>query len=583
MNRKQILAAQAAQKEESEEEREEKKSQEKQGVWTSNSDLFMAIAVVFLIMFVFAMIAAQIQKAEVVNENIKKEKFQEGKIPEQQIAQEKKDKIDLVASITNINDQQKIIKKDLKFMAKLSETLQDKKKLFLGLQAKHSKRNKELKTASVKIDQQKVRIAHLEEDLTEKSKKLKISQKKMATQSTTIEKEDSQIKKLTTEGRDKDNAIKSLSNNKRKIERKMAKQAALIKAYKAKLEKDNQKIAKLNQRIEENNTKIQNKQSLTGEIEENIGRFENSLAESTGKGKSLSSQLSDQKGRYNKLMGKLDQTSKQLGSASNEVGKFKDQGDQLQEGIKGQEIKNIALQKKAKKSTNKLEKISLELEKAKQQLDNREQSIAALNEELKKIQNNDKILANRIGKDMQDAGIELFVDPQSGMLILRLDNSFLFKRNSSELTEMAKSKVKEILPKYANSLFSDRKTRARISTVSITGYASPRFKGKYVDPFVFESESYNYNLELSYRRAQEVASYIFGNEIGDFPHKQTLRTKAQVSGKGYMSPIKAESENSVEDKAKCGEYNCSKSRRVEISFLLKPSQGKAKPNQLIGH
>ena len=57
--------------------------------------------------------------------------------------------------------------------------------------------------------------------------------------------------------------------------------------------------------------------------------------------------------------------------------------------------------------------------------------------------------------------------------------------------------------------------------------------------------------------------------------------KAQVAGKSHMLPIKSVKVKSEKERKLCGEYDCSKSRRVEISFLLKPTKGKE--SQLIGH
>ena len=97
-----------------------------------------------------------------------------------------------------------------------------------------------------------------------------------------------------------------------------------------------------------------------------------------------------------------------------------------------------------------------------------------------------------------------------------MDESFYFTNDSAELKKVAKDKLAKIIPVYADTLLSDPQIANRIDKIAITGYASPRYKGKPMDPLVYNEEAYNYNLLLSMDRARTITEYVFGNEIPSY-------------------------------------------------------------------
>ena len=150
---------------------------------------------------------------------------------------------------------------------------------------------------------------------------------------------------------------------------------------------------------------------------------------------------------------------------------------------------------------------------------------------------------------------------------LRLDGAFLFKRNQSVLTNVAKSTLRKIIPIYTSEIFKSKKIRNNIDQVNIIGHASPRYKRKFTDPLGKNTVAYNYNLDLSTARAKEIVKFIFSKQFGGFKYKNVLREKISVMGKSFSEPIKL-NPGSKKDPT-CGVYNCKLSRRVEIKFTMK--------------
>ena len=189
-------------------------------------------------------------------------------------------------------------------------------------------------------------------------------------------------------------------------------------------------------------------------------------------------------------------------------------------------------------------------------------------------------IAKRVANRIQSEGIEIEIDEKTGTITLKMDEAFYFKNASYELAQSAKEKMATLIPAYAAALFEDQNVVDRISSVSITGFASPTFRRAFVDPQENDTEAYRYNMELSMKRSQQIAEFIFGGEIGSYPHKSTLKRLTRVSGMGYMKPILADDQS---QDSGCGIYDCTKSRRVEINFHLNDTFKTVSPLSNIGH
>ncbi len=187
-------------------------------------------------------------------------------------------------------------------------------------------------------------------------------------------------------------------------------------------------------------------------------------------------------------------------------------------------------------------------------------TVASLDGELRQV------IATNLVQGLEDTGVTASVNPTSGTLTFSMD-ALQFPNGSAQLSEAAKRYLRNLIPTYAKSLFGDSIRAGRIAEIRITGHASPRFGLSYVDPKAANQTAKDYNLDLSRRRSQAIADFLFGKEIGTYPHKAEMRIYTRSEGLGHNRPVRAPA--GVVSPEPCGPYDCAKSRRVEISFQLK--------------
>ena len=172
-------------------------------------------------------------------------------------------------------------------------------------------------------------------------------------------------------------------------------------------------------------------------------------------------------------------------------------------------------------------------------------------------------IAGKIIQELNEHGIAGQINPNTGAFTLNIGESFYFRQGSYRLSKDAKKALQHVIKVYGKVLLSDH-FRDKITSFKITGHASPEYGNKLVD-FIHGEAAYRHNLKLSTQRANQVAQYLFSNEVGDFPHRNLLRAMTQTIGRGHMEPIPLELNS---EEGRCGPFDCDLSRRVEIEFEL---------------
>ncbi len=184
-----------------------------------------------------------------------------------------------------------------------------------------------------------------------------------------------------------------------------------------------------------------------------------------------------------------------------------------------------------------------------------------------------KKLVNNIKNNFKKSGISADVDEKTGDVFLSFGDDY-FESGRADLKDSMQRRLEKFIPQYSKSLFDDPNTAQNIASVEIIGFASSTYKGKYVNPASLrpeDKEAIDYNLKLSFDRANSIFKHIFDPRKLQYPHQKNLLPLVKVVGRGYLPEGKAASEvpSGVSEKDFCKKFNCAKAQKVIIKFNLK--------------
>lgn len=201
---------------------------------------------------------------------------------------------------------------------------------------------------------------------------------------------------------------------------------------------------------------------------------------------------------------------------------------------------------------------------------------AGLGQELgraKEVAEAKRKLVASIKDNFRKAGIKADVDEKTGDVYLSFGEDY-FEAGKADLKESMQRRLEKFIPQYSNSLFSDPKTAENIANVEIIGFASSTYKGRYVNPMSLkpeDKEAVDYNLKLSFNRANSIFKHIFDPNKLQYPHQRDLLPLVKVVGRGYLPDGRAPAEvpSGMPEKVFCQKFNCAKAQKVIIKFNLK--------------
>lgn len=231
------------------------------------------------------------------------------------------------------------------------------------------------------------------------------------------------------------------------------------------------------------------------------------------------------------------------------------------ERLKKLEEENIALKIEIKDKNKKLEeltktlkeyeelikKLRLELAQQKKMIDILEKKEATIEELHARI--NEKLI--EAFKDDKDIKIDTINQE------LVLDDSVLFGVNEWQLKDVGREKLQKILPKFFATFVDDETVINFLEQLTIEGHTDDSGSR---DP----QRNYLYNLDLSQKRAYEVARFIYSDShlvetLGEDRLKK-LKIYLSSNGKSNANLIYKDSKKKVVDR--------NKSRRVTIKYRL---------------
>lgn len=264
---------------------------------------------------------------------------------------------------------------------------------------------------------------------------------------------------------------------------------------------------------------------------------------------------------------------KQMASLKAEFKKKKQQQrKKFEDRVKKQKLSAKAREKALQQFNAQIKKQQASLKAQLSALDSKVKDSESELRKAKASLNARKKLANRIKANFKKAGIDAQVDPKTGDVMLTFGNEY-FDSGRSRLKPNMKKMLKKFVPTYSKSLFEDEKVAKKLSYVEIVGFASPTYKGKFVDPNSLDpkhQEAVKYNLDLSYKRASSIFDYIFNRKTMNYKNQKRLRRLVKVTGQGFLSENAKERSiaSKMSTRQYCKKYDCKKAQRVIIKFDL---------------
>ena len=254
---------------------------------------------------------------------------------------------------------------------------------------------------------------------------------------------------------------------------------------------------------------------------------------------------------------KVAQASEQLESANKTIQEQSQQKDELSKELENVQDKIVktkqVFENKVKDLSSKVNKVSEDLKKAQAKLNAR------------------KKLAKQIQKNFAKAGVKATVDGKTGDVILAFGSNY-FDTGRSKLKPGMQTTLNKFVPIYATSLFQDPNIAKKIKSVDVVGFASPTYRGKYVNPNSLDpkdKKAINYNLDLSYKRAKSIFEHMFDTNKLKFSKQKDLLPLVKVSAKSFFTGNKGRMPASDMSRREfCKQYDCKKEQRVIIKFDL---------------
>ncbi len=162
-------------------------------------------------------------------------------------------------------------------------------------------------------------------------------------------------------------------------------------------------------------------------------------------------------------------------------------------------------------------------------------------------------VAKDLAKTLKEKNIDAQIDLTTGNV--KLSDVQLFELGSWELSDAGKQFLNKFIPIYLNAVFENDKISDKVENIVIQGHTdSQLFAGGGDKNIQFVK-----NMELSTKRANEVAKYIFYTPYNK-SYSNKLHKMLLVEGKSFSEPVLV---NGKEDYAK--------SRRVELELNIKSS------------
>ncbi len=488
--------------------------------WTSYSDLFLGLSTIFLLLYVVSSLRTGTDaiKSQLDNEKLSM-KVQELENQLKMYESVKNDYLSNNATKTEQDEYQELMDK----LTLLQEEAKDEKQRLVQQALENETKEKALNKY-----QQMVRNV--------------LNANKVA--KTKIMARDGLIKEQDTTIETKDTEIGQLQKNIQEKQQQIAQNEHTI----AQAEKElDERMNKLKEYLKEKRVTKAYYDKRAAFIKAESDRKIQKLAEATSQ---IESQLKENTHALTAAQSRIGQLGNQLGQAQAQLGQTQNQLGQVK-GQLGQTLNQLG------ETKNQLNATSGQLAQARQELEAR------------------KSIAGEIQKGFAKAGIKADINPESGDVILDFGQNY-FDSDSDRLKAEMKKVLEKAMPIYSKSLFGNPKVASKISAVEVIGFASPTYQGRYIDPRSADpadKQAIKYNMDLSYRRANSIFSYLLDQRSASgFEHQKELVSLMKVSGRSFLEVMNVSDRNVASANEFCQQNDCKKAQRVIVRFSMDKSK-----------
>lgn len=539
-------------------------------MWTSYSDLFLGLSIIFLLLYVSASLRQGTDgiKQNLENKRISKENedlkqqikayetLKQNYLNQQASADEKENYSELMDKLSLLQDEAKEEKSKLEQQAdanaKKAQALNKYQQMIRNIVNSNLIAKGRIKNRDVMIEDQ-------DETITDQKTEINTLEKTVAQKQAEIRQNEAQLTKTNQQlaGRMQQlrDAYKAQRISKAKFEQQQAqaKQDAenRIDELRAKANQTRSELARASQELQVTSQRLADATGAVNKLGQEKNRLEGELASAAARHQS---DIDGLKGQFEA------QKAADRGAFEAALAKEKLTGAQ-------RAAKEAAFAADAKRKAGELAGQLADMDK---KFRDSQGALAKAQENLNARKNLAKGIKDRFGA----AGVKAEVDEGTGDVLLSFGDEY-FDTGASNLKPKMRAILEKAMPAYSASLFENPKVASKIQSVEIVGFASPTYKGRFVDPKSLEAsdrEAINYNLDLSYNRARSIFNYVFDKDKLEFKHQKRLLPLVKVTGRSFLSGDKDRSPangNDTSAEGFCRKNDCAKLQRVIIKFTLK--------------
>jgi myosin heavy subunit len=542
------------------------KGKHQENFWTSYADLYMTMFTIFLFIYVGSTLKQgsrsfeqnqdkQMLKNQIVDlqqqlkvyENLKDDQVKQADPAEAKLYEDLMGKLDL------LQDDAKTEKETLR--QKAMETELKEKAL-----NKYQQLIRNMINSNVLA---KTKIQRRNEIITKKDESITALEQNVEQQNNELQQKEQQINQANTE----------LKNNIKKLEASYQSNQMTKKEMDAKIAKlkndANLQVSNIKSQADAIREQLEGAQSQLSNTQAQLGKTESALASTKGALENATREKAELEGDLANTQAKFEgEMNKLKGGYANEL-------EAAKKGFADALAKEKLTAAERGKKEAAFRQAMADKEKGYQgQLANLKGKYDDTQGELKKAIdqiNTKKRLADQIRNRFKKAGINVDINEKTGEVVLDFKNSY-FDTGSANLKKDMIATLQKFIPVYSEGLFEDEKTANKIASVEIIGFASPTYKGKLVDPSSLDPanrSAVNLNLDLSFKRAKSVFSYIFDTEKMQYSNQKRLLGMVKVTGRSFLAQGSDKTNASDSSDNFCSAHDCKKEQRVVIKFNLK--------------